>query len=37
MVSELVEFNGHLPIHAPNPKSDGHEGVYWEKSNSHIR
>jgi len=26
MVSELVEFKGHLPIHTPSPKSDGHEG-----------
>jgi len=26
MVSELVEFKGHLPIHAPSPKSDGREG-----------
>jgi len=25
MVSELVEFEGHLPIHAPSPKSA--EGV----------
>ena len=23
MVSEIVEFKGHLPIHAPSPKSDG--------------
>jgi len=26
MVSELVEFKGHLPIHAPNPKHVGREG-----------
>jgi hypothetical protein len=26
MVSELVEFKGHLPIHAPSPKSAGREG-----------
>jgi hypothetical protein len=26
MVSELVEFNGHLPIHAPSPKSVGRDG-----------
>jgi len=26
MVSELVEFKGHLPIHAPSPKSVGCEG-----------
>jgi len=26
MVSELVEFEGHLPIHAPSPKSVGLEG-----------
>jgi len=26
MVSELVEFKGHLPIHAPSPKSVGREG-----------
>ena len=26
MVSELVEFKGHLPIHAPNPKSAGRDG-----------
>jgi len=25
MVSELVEFKGHLPIHAPSQKSAGHE------------
>jgi len=23
MVSQLVEFKGHLPIHAPSPKSVG--------------
>ena len=37
MVSELFEFKGHLPIHAPSPKNVGHEGVYWEKLKSHIR
>jgi len=26
MVSELVEFKGHLPIHAPSPKSVGRDG-----------
>ena len=26
MVSELVEFKGHLPIHAPNPNSAGRDG-----------
>jgi len=36
MVSELVEFKGHLPFHAPSPKSTGVSGVYWEKSKSHI-
>jgi len=36
MVSELVEFKGHLPIHAPSPKSAGREGVYWEKLKFHI-
>jgi hypothetical protein len=25
MVSELVEFKSHLPIHAPSPKSAGSE------------
>jgi len=37
MVSELVEFKGHLPIHAPSPKRElGVRGVYWEKPKSHI-
>jgi len=36
MVSELIEFKGHLHIHAPSPKNDGREGVYWEKPKSHI-
>jgi len=26
MISELVEFKGHLPIHAPSSKSVGLEG-----------
>jgi len=26
MVSELVEFKGHLSIHAPSPKRAGREG-----------
>jgi hypothetical protein len=26
MVSELVEFKGHLLIHAPSPKSAGRDG-----------
>jgi len=32
MVSELVEFKDHLPIHALSLKSVGREGVYWEKT-----
>ncbi|KEH32557.1 hypothetical protein MTR_4g128255 [Medicago truncatula] len=31
MVSELVEFKGHLHIHAPSPKITGRERVHWEK------
>jgi len=34
MVSELVEFKGHLPIHAPIPKSAGHEGGVLGKNPS---
>jgi len=26
MVSEPVDFKGHLPIHAPSPKSAGRDG-----------
>jgi len=26
MVSEPVDFKGHLPIHAPSPKSVGRDG-----------
>jgi len=26
MVSESVDFKGHLPIHAPSPKSAGRDG-----------
>jgi len=37
MVSELVEFKGHIPIHAPNPKGVlGVRGVLWENLKSHI-
>jgi len=32
MVSELVEFKGHLPIHAPSPKSAGREGGVFGKT-----
>ena len=31
MISELVEFKGHLHIHAPSPKSVGREGVCGKK------
>jgi len=36
MISELVEFNDHLPIHAPSSKNVGLGEMYWEKSKSHI-
>ncbi|AES86334.1 hypothetical protein MTR_4g005850 [Medicago truncatula] len=36
LVSELVEFKGHLLLHAPSPKNVGREGVYKEKPKSHI-
>jgi len=33
MVSELVDFKGHLPIHAPSPKSVvGHDGRFTHQS-----
>jgi len=33
MVSEPVEFNGHLPIHAPSPKSAaGRDGRFTHQS-----
>ena len=32
MVSELVEFKGHLPIHASSPKSVGRERGVLEKT-----
>jgi len=32
MVSELVEFKGHLPIHVPSPKSDGRDEGVLEKT-----
>jgi len=37
MVSELVDFKGHLPIHAPSPKSVGREGgVLGKTQGLHI-
>ena len=31
MVLELVEFKGHLSIHAPSPESVGRDGGVFEK------